>query len=282
MQRWWKWTAWGASALGGYVLLHALFVEQYFFRIKKYSIGKKGGQKKVKLLLLTDLHLKNSYRPYYARLVRTINRLQPHLILISGDMLDAGGDVKLLEKFLSNIKWSIPKAAILGNHDHANDARNGDIAALLKQYNGQLLVNRSHAFTLQGERIVITGLDDFIESNHDLIKAVENMGKETHHLLLLHSPLQQLMALKDIATENRRRPPHDQLNISYIFAGHNHGGQVRFRSYAPVRPMMSGHYLNGWYNNEAPFLYVSKGFGTSRFPIRFGARAEVTLFDYYV
>ena len=197
-------------------------------------------------------------------------------------MLDASGDIKLLEKFISNIKWTIPKVAILGNHDHVNDARNGEIAAILKQYNGQLLVNRTHTFTLQGERLVITGLDDFIESNHDFEKAVENVATEKHHLLLLHSPLQQLAALKDIKTENRRRPPQEQLNISYIFAGHNHGGQVRFRKYAPVRPLMSWHYLNGWYNSEAPFLYVSKGFGTSRFPIRLGARAEVTLFDYYV
>jgi len=282
MRRLWKYAPKGAAALGGLLLLDALFLEQYFFRIKKFDIGKKGRGKKIKLLLLADLHVKNSFRPYYARLARTINRLQPHLILISGDMLDVRGDITILEKFLSCIQRNIPKAAILGNHDHANGARNQKIAALLTKYNGQLLVNRSHAFTLRGERIMITGLDDFIESNHDFLKAIDNVGKEKHHFLLLHSPLQQEVALKDIRSENNRRPPQEQLNISYIFAGHNHGGQVRFGRLAPVLPELSGNYVNGWYNDGFPYLYVSKGFGTSRLPIRFGARAEITLFNYHV
>lgn len=278
----WKYAARGAAALGGLLLLDALFLEQYFFRIKKFDIGEGRTGKKIKLLLLADLHIKNSYRPYYARLVRTINKLQPHLILISGDLLDVRGDIKVLEKFLSHIHRHIPKAAILGNHDHANKARNQKIAALLAKYNGQLLVNRSHTFTLRGERIMITGLDDFIESNHDLLKAIDKVGKERHHLLLLHSPLQQEVALKDIRSENNRRPQQEQLNISYIFAGHNHGGQVRFGKKTPVLPEFSGSYVNGWYNSGFPYLYVSKGFGTSRFPIRFGARAEITLFDYHI
>ena len=197
-------------------------------------------------------------------------------------MLDAKGNIDVLERVFRSIQRHIPKAAILGNHDHVNKAHNQNIAAVLARNNGQLLVNRSHAFELSGERILITGLDDFIESNHDFTKAVKNVGKEKHHLLLLHSPLQQLPALKDLRHENRRRPPQEQLNIRYIFAGHNHGGQVRFRNYAPVLPELSGNYLNGWYNDDYPYLYVSKGFGTSRFPIRLGARAEITLFNYYV
>jgi len=276
-----KWSAWGAVALGGWLLLDALFLEQYFFRVKKYDIGEKKSGKKIKLLLLSDLHMKSRFRPY-AQLVHAINKINPHLILMCGDMLDAKGKIDVLKQFLSGINPHIPKAAILGNHDHVNETLNQIIGSLLEQHNGQLLVNRSHAFTLMGERIMITGLDDFIESNHDFLKAIEDVGREEHHLMLLHSPLQQEIALKDLRTENNRRPPHEQLNIKYIFAGHIHGGQVRIGRYTPVLPELSGNYISGWYNNQFPYLYVSKGFGTSRFPIRFGARAEVTLFNYYV
>ncbi len=82
---------------------------------------------------------------------------------------------------------------------------------------------------------------------------------------------------------NASLPKDEQLNISYIFAGHNHGGQVTlFGLYAPVLPKKSGDYLKGWYNQEKPYLYLSKGFGTSTLPFRFGARAEITLFYYYI
>lgn len=78
---------------------------------------------------------------------------------------------------------------------------------------------------------------------------------------------------------NQLRNDEEKLNLQYIFAGHNHGGQVRIFGFAPVMPEKSGHYVNGWYNAKSPYLYVSKGFGTSTLPFRFGARAELTVFD---
>jgi predicted MPP superfamily phosphohydrolase len=49
-----------------------------------------------------------------------------------------------------------------------------------------------------------------------------------------------------------------------------------------VLPKKSGNYINGWYNKEEPYLYVSNGFGTSEVPFRFGARPEITMFYYGV
>jgi hypothetical protein len=76
--------------------------------------------------------------------------------------------------------------------------------------------------------------------------------------------------------------PNDQLNMQYIFAGHNHVGQVRFSSFVSVLPEHSGNYVNGWFNRDKPKLYESKGFGTSGLPFRFDARSEVILFYYGV
>ena len=38
------------------------------------------------------------------------------------------------------------------------------------------------------------------------------------------------------------------------------------------------HYTNGRYQNRGTMLYVDRGIGTTGFPIRLGARPEVTLF----
>ena len=276
-----KWGALGLVAGTGLVLLDALFLEQYFFRVKEFDIGIRGGQQKRKLLLLTDLHLKKHLSPFHAKLARRINRIQPHLILISGDMLDDDGKADVMEQFLGAIHHHIPKAAIMGNHDHRADVPNEVIEHIYQKYNCRLLVNQSHPFELDGVRIMVTGLDDFIESTHCFTEAVAQVGYEEHHLLLVHSPLQQEQAMADMESINAKRPQSERLNITYIFAGHNHGGQVRFFGYAPVLPEMSGNYVNGWYNSRFPLLYVSKGFGTTSRPVRFGARSEITLFNYF-
>lgn len=49
----------------------------------------------------------------------------------------------------------------------------------------------------------------------------------------------------------------------------------------PVLPEKSGNYVQGWYGKGSPQMYLSKGFGTSMLPFRFGARSEIVLFTYY-
>ncbi len=85
-----------------------------------------------------------------------------------------------------------------------------------------------------------------------------------------------------IETVNAHRQENEKLTIRYIFAGHNHGGQITFFGlFAPYLPRKARKYLKGWYNTSSPYLYLSKGFGNSVIPFRFFARAEITLFQYY-
>lgn len=280
-----KWLRWGtvASLAGAaVVLLDALFLEKYFFEINTYRIGSKTGRKQLRLLLLTDLHLKRRFWPYYGRLARKVNELQPHLIMVAGDTLDGHTKSSVVARFFSQLRQDIPKVAILGNHDHKDRLDNAALASLYATHNCRLLVNETAVFELAGEKVVVSGLDDFIESESCFEEAVADTGWEAHHFLLIHSPLQQEPVRQKVAAMNQQRPNNRQLNISYIFAGHNHGGQVRLFSLVPKLPLKSGKYVNGWYNQTKPYLYLSKGFGTSTLPFRFGARAELAMFHYYV
>ncbi|AHM59684.1 metallophosphoesterase [Flammeovirgaceae bacterium 311] len=280
-----KWIKWGlaASVAGGAcLLLDSLFFEKYFFECNHFSIGSKGRHKKLKLALITDLHIKRTYWPYYEKLANKLNKLQPDLILIAGDTLDGYSNPATVDKFLGRISPGIRKVAVPGNHDHMDSISINTLKEIYARHNCDLLINKTQSYNLQGERFVITGLDDFIESDSCFLEAVEGIGREEHHVLLLHSPLQQEPVLARLDELNQSRKPAEQLNISYIFAGHNHGGQVRFLNLVPKLPRMSGPYVNGWYNQQQPYLYLSKGFGTSTLPFRFGARSELTLFDYWV
>lgn len=282
MKRWTKW-ALGAGAAGIlYVLLDALLLEKYFFDIKTFDIGKKNSDQKIKLLLLSDLHFKQKLWPFYKKLIRKVKDINPDIILITGDVIDQTGTPAPARKFFRLLPPHIPKAIILGNHDHRSEVSVQTLRDIYQQHNGILLINESKAYTINGTAIMITGVDDMIEGSAHLEKAVKNIGKEKHHILLVHSPLQQEAVQRKIKSINSNRSEDRQLNIQYIFAGHNHGGQVRLFGFAPVLPEKSGGYINGWYNTKKPYLYVSKGFGTTAIPVRFGARSEVTVFNYYV
>lgn len=277
-----KW-GFGVVAIGAVgTLLDAFLLEKYFFDLKTYNIGKQGQGKRLKLVLLTDMHFKEELYRHHRKLASTINQLQPDLIMMAGDTLDTGGRVEPVAEFLRLLSTDVHKVAIPGNHDHKSAVSISQLKSVLEQYNGHLLVNESKCFQLNGQTVMVTGLDDFIEGVGDLEAAVEKVGFEENHLLLLHSPLQQKQALEKVEQINKVREASDKLNIRYIFAGHNHGGQVRLPDYVPVLPGCSGDYVNGWYNDKPPFLYVSKGFGTSAVPFRFFARSEVILFNYYV
>ena len=278
-----KWL-FGAMAAGvaGLVLLDALVLEKYFFEVKTFNIGKKRGDKRIRLVLLADLHIKHAVLPQHRKLAEKVNELQPDLILITGDTLDSTGKVQPMNQFFDLLHQHIKKVAIPGNNDYKAKASLGRMKEIYEAHNCDFLVNESRAYTIRDTRIMVTGLDDFIEGESHFGDAVKDVGNEEHHLLLVHSPLQQEVVKKKMEEMNKDRKASDQLHISYVFAGHTHGGQVRLPGYVPVLPGKSGDYVNGWYNDSPPYLYVSKGFGTSTVPFRFDARSEVTVFNYFV
>jgi predicted MPP superfamily phosphohydrolase len=259
-------------------ILNALFLEKYFFEIKTFRIGKRPCRRQMKLLLLADLHFKKRLDRASKKLARKINVLAPDLILIAGDIIDEDGFYNPAREFFEQLEYAIPKVAIMGNHDHKNRVRMQTYKQLCQKNNCTLLINESKKFTIAGQSLWVTGVDDFIEGNASFARSVEKIGREENHVLLIHSPLQQEIILKDLKQLNSERPKERQLNIRYIFAGHNHGGQVCIFGFAPKMPEFAGRYLRGWYNDESPYLYLSKGFGTSTLPFRFGARSEVTVF----
>ncbi|HEX8356680.1 MAG TPA: metallophosphoesterase [Segetibacter sp.] len=273
---------WGGLFAAGVAIANSLVLDTCFFETNTFDIGNNEQKKKITLLLLTDVHLKKTLSPLHEKLAKRVHELQPDIILIAGDLIDKHGVAEPAEKFMAMLPQSIPKMGIMGNHDHKSEVSLQHHKQLYAQNNGVLLVNESRKYSVAEHHITVTGLDDYIEGEASLADAVANVGREENHILLIHSPKQQEKVKKQLKKINKNREENDRLNIQYIFAGHNHGGQVRFFGYAPVMPEKSGKYMNGWYNNTPPFLYVSKGFGTTTLPFRFGAKSEITLLNLWV
>lgn len=273
----------GSAILGGVALLtDMLLLEYLFFDVKRFRIGKetRNGQPHIDILHLSDLHFSHRVSRKYRKLAHRINALKPDIIFISGDSVDKDGDLRPLEKFLRMLKYSTPKVAVLGNHEYLSDIDKEQLESMYRRVNCDLLVNRSKAYKIKGRRLMVTGLDDMLEGNENFKNAVQDVGYEDNHMVLIHSPLHQEKIREQIEELNNLRSPDSQLNIYAIFAGHNHGGQVRIGGFVPHLPPKSGDYIQGWYNDEKPYLYLSKGFGSSKIPVRLGARSEIALFEY--
>jgi len=271
-----------AFAATAWILYDALVLEKNLFEVNEFDIGEaEDGRSKIKILLLTDLHLQTLTKKY-RRLAKKINAIEPDLILFGGDSVDQWGTIESLDAFLKILKYKIQKVAIMGNHERAANLDISQLKWTYKKYNCDLLINKSKPYFIKNRRIMVTGVDDVVFGCPNFKKAVNKVGREENHLVLIHSPYQQEDTKYVLEEINRQRPEEEKLNVSYFFAGHNHGGQINFFGFAPVLPRKAGTFVKGWYNEEKPYLYLSKGFGTSSIPVRFGARAEITLFNYFV
>ena len=215
-------------ALAVLVFLDAFIYERYFFKEKEFKIGYEGSTDSVRFLHLSDIHLKKSPGIREKKLARKINSLNPDFVIITGDAIDQTGKAEHLDQFFALLNPGMVKVGIPGNHEYKSSANISEVDTIYQRHNGVLLKNETRVLNFDDAVIAITGLDDFVESESNFPKAVSNVGYYKNHILLVHSPKQQEIALRNLHDINKERSDEKDLNISYVFAGHNHGGQVTF------------------------------------------------------
>ena len=258
----------GVTGIFGLLVLDGFWFEKYIISWTEYDISGREDQK-IKSIQITDMHL-DEIKTFHHAIALRINKEQPDVLFITGDAINYSSRLPLLGNFLGLIDHSIYKVAILGNVEYSG---NVDIRALKKVYhdnNGELLVNENCSLKKGNRTLNIIGLDDYIGGNADFYKAAKNVDKSLETIVLNHCPGYR----DDIERINRRLGT----KIKLILSGHTHGGQITFFGKILYTPGGSGRYVKGWYESEETKMYVSKGIGTSVIPVRFGARAEASIF----
>lgn len=250
--------------------LDAFWAERFFIETNEYYHGSATKEtSNIKVVQISDLHLQ-SINYQLVKLTKKLNELKPDLILITGDAIDKANNISILNDFLMLIDHKIKKVAILGNWEYWG---NVDLIELNKIYadnNCTLLINETKQYTFRSRTISITGVDDFIGGKADFGSSIKNYKPSDHHIILNHCPQYSDYISKSVSTK---------INVDFILSGHTHGGQINLFGFIPFLPQGSGSYIKGWYKETLPSLYVSKGIGTSIFPARFGARAEIAIFN---
>lgn len=180
----------------------------------------------------------------------------------------------------------IPTYAVFGNHDYAMETRDAaqldwvadDLHEALEAAGVHVLRNAAapvpspaggEARTPESTLYVV-GIDSHYAGHDDPVKALSQVPSGAPRLVLMHHPA----SFEAIVA---RAAP-------LAFAGHTHGGQIGL-PWLPQWSWMTLMYAekvhaDGWardYGAEGNQLYVNRGIGFSRLPVRIGAAPEVTI-----
>ena len=246
----------------------AFWLEEHFFETSELYLGKASPElgHELKILQLSDLHLRE-INDVLQRVATLAHESNPDLILLTGDAIDDAKNLSLLQRFLNMLPAHAHKIAIPGNWEYWGRTDMQELHRVYASRNTRLLINESVQLNIRGRRINLTGTDDLLGGNADISKALSTFIPGDFHIVLNHCPAYA----EEIAAAATGPFAYDLL-----LSGHTHGGQVRFGPWAPFKPPGSGRFLSGWYEDLK--MYVSRGLGTSVLPVRFMARAEISLF----
>ncbi|XP_077722054.1 transmembrane protein with metallophosphoesterase domain [Canis aureus] len=233
----------------------------------------------LKITLLSDIHLGPTVgRTKMEMFVRMVNRLEPDVTVIVGDLCDSEASVlRTAVAPLGQLRSRLGTYFVTGNHEYyTSDVSNW--FALLESLNVRPLHNENVKISATGAQpgggegddwICLAGVDDieadilhYYGHGMDLVKALG--GCSPHHttILLAHQPLAAKRALQ-------ARP-----DINLILSGHTHAGQIFPLNVAAylLNPFFAGLYQVA----QTTFVYVSPGTAYYGIPMRLGSRAEIT------
>lgn len=224
-----------------------------------------------RIVQLSDLHIGPiSRHEWLEQVVQKVNALQPDVVVITGDSIDASPS-RLARDIapLQNLKATHGVYLVLGNHEYYVET-NAWIQHF-RQLGLHVLLNDYTAINVQGEPLVLAGVTDPAAKGRNLpppapkqvMDAVfKAYGPDITTILLAHNP----------STANINAKAGVKLQLS----GHTHGGHLL--PLAPLVQHFNHGFVNGLYQVDAMQLYVNPGTGLwAGFPMRLGVPSEITL-----
>ena len=202
-----------------------------------------------------------------ARVVARLNCERPDLVALLGDYADANAprrravDPRDLVRALGGLSAELGVVAVLGNHDWATGGR--ATATALRATGIPVLENEALAV---GRGLWVAGVADAAKRDARVSDALQSVPDGAAVLLLSHHP--------DVFPCVPRR-------VALTLAGHTHGAQVDLPVLRDwVTPSRFGaRYAGGVFREGGRVMFVSRGVGTSRLPVRFLAPPEVAVLE---
>ncbi len=260
------------TAVGLLIVLTA-----YFFLpvTERFNLLKEGDENAVRCVLVTDLH-SCYYGKNQKNLIERIDKENPDIIFLGGDIFDDKIDDDNAVIFLEEISKKYKCFYVSGNHEYWSE-RCDEMKDKVRSLGITVLEGDCETIEINGKTIDVCGVDDPTrltnsQFKEQLNKAYAKTSKDHYKILLTHRPEQtDFYALYD---------------YDLILSGHAHAGQIRIPFinigiYAPNQGLFS-KYVSGIYTlSNGSRLIVSRGLARESTPApRFFNHPEIVVIDF--
>jgi predicted MPP superfamily phosphohydrolase len=276
------------------ILLYATTVARWRFKVVKTEVAVlPKGSKPIRVLHISDIHL----APWQKRKQQFVAGLiaeKPDLVIDTGDNL---GHKNAIEPTLASLRplLDVPGAFVNGSNDYfapsarnpisyifkpSNPSKDAPLAtdkftAALEQRGWKNLNNAAAVVRVNDLRIALVGVDDPHDGLDDLASVKQNLSTlpaVDFVIGVAHAPY--IRVIEEFTKQG----------VQLMFAGHTHGGQVRFPFIGALTtnsdlPNRYAKGLSGWqFEKRSLMLNVSSGMGNSIYaPVRWFNRPEARL-----
>jgi len=251
-----------------------------------YSVESDKLSAPVRFILLTDLH-SCRYGENQKNLIETVQKFNPDIILLGGDIFDDKVPHKNAELTVKQLAEKYPCYYVTGNHEYWS-REVGTILDIIESYGIIVLSGECDTVEIKGQTINICGVDDpdvaeyvqngvpieqqLVSTEKAARKAEETVEEEIFTVLLSHRP--------------ELYETYQNYDFDLVLSGHAHGGQWRIPGllnglYAPHQGLFP-QYAGGRYDYIGGTMIVSRGLARESTPLpRIFNRPELVIVDIY-
>jgi predicted MPP superfamily phosphohydrolase len=226
---------------------------------------------------ISDVHNK-LFGKGQKRLVNIIEKQEPNIIVITGDLIDRrrynkANAIMLIEKLVD----IAPVYYVTGNHEWWS-GKYGELRVDIENLGVNILSDEKIKINNNNKIINILGIDDPAKYYNEYSKSINSYNKVIEKIDMLLKDIKK----EDITILLSHRPElfevYKQRNIDLILCGHAHGGQIRLPFIGGIIAPNQGlfpKYDGGKYNYKEVNMIVNRGLGNSIAPIRIFNKPEV-------
>ena len=233
----------------------------------------------LRIVHVSDLHLAG-WSKKVARLAQRINRLNPDIICVTGDLGQWNTEATEVIEFFEKLESRYGTYAVLGDSDTSSGLtrcfychESGNIHRLRKE--PVILRDACKSVKLSGKSLTVCGISSQTgEIPQEVLSLWRNKVRKTY------PPDLPILVLSHFSSAWAELPPRERV---LWLSGNTHGGQIWTPGW--LRPLIFrgkdyAHLKGLFRKGEHCWLYVNAGIGTTRcFPLRIGVPPEITVIE---
>lgn len=271
------------------VLIGCIFIElyrsKYLLQVSVSEISSDKITNRIRIVQLSDNH-NSIFGKDNQQLIEKVKEQAPDIILMTGDLINSNeANTNIATNLISALRDIAPVYVSLGNHEVEYRENYGtNIYELYKKAGAVVLDKQYEDIIVNGQSIRLGGIygyclpAKYLETKEadpeECAFLTDFQSTEYYTILMCHIPVCWLI-----------NDGLNEWNIDAVFAGHDHGGQIRIPGigglWAPDQGWFPGRESGLYYSSDnRKVLMLSRGLGSNEKIPRFNNIPEIVVVDF--